>query len=134
MSIPEYLAEVRRRIGKDVVYYYDKSIQEFSAGVVSDATRIPVLSLWTLNDDAFVRRVCRRRRLELLPYTELAARIIKKPQDEETYQSLILACAARKIAADVREYFYSRRNLTSGCLARQVLVCDFRAISFRRTW
>ena len=31
-------------------------------------------------------------------------------------------------------YFYSRRNLTPRCLARQVLACDFRAVSFRRTW
>src|SRR5262249_36566809 len=31
-------------------------------------------------------------------------------------------------------YFYSRRNLTPLCLARQVLACDLRATSFRRTW
>ena len=31
-------------------------------------------------------------------------------------------------------YFYSRRNLRPRCLARQVLACDFRAVSFRRTW
>src|SRR5262249_542241 len=31
-------------------------------------------------------------------------------------------------------YFYSRRNLTPRCLARQVLACDLRATSFRRTW
>jgi hypothetical protein len=31
-------------------------------------------------------------------------------------------------------YFYSRRNLTPGCLARQVLACDLRATSFRRRW
>ena len=30
--------------------------------------------------------------------------------------------------------FYSRRNLTPRCLARQVLACDLRATSFRRTW
>jgi len=105
VTIPEYLAEVKRRTGREnTAYYYDKSVQEFSAGVVSDATRIPVLSLWSLNDDSFVKRVCRLRNIALLPFTELAASIIKKPADEELYQTLIAACAAQKIAADVREY------------------------------
>jgi hypothetical protein len=105
LTMPQYLAEVEQRTGRrDVVYYYSKAVQEFSAGVVSDATRIPVLSLWTLNDDEFVRRVCKRRKFELAPYTELAAKVIKKPVDEGPYQSLIAACASLKIAADVREF------------------------------
>src|SRR5262249_56854038 len=36
--------------------------------------------------------------------------------------------------AGTEAYFYSRRNWTPRCLARQVLAWDFRAVSFRRTW
>jgi HSP90 family molecular chaperone len=105
VTLPEYLDDVRRRTDRaDVIYYYDKPGQEFAAGVVSDTTSIPVLSLWSLNDDAFVRRVAKRRKFELLSYTELAASVIKKPQDESKFRSLIVACASQKIAADVREY------------------------------
>ena len=105
VSMPEYLALVKKQTGREnVVYYYDKSVQEFSAGVVSDATRTPVLTLWTLNDGEFVRQVCRRQKLEMLPYTDLFKEVATKPENEERYRSIIAACAAKKIAADVREF------------------------------
>jgi hypothetical protein len=38
-----------------------------------------------------------------------------------------------RVVMERHGYFYSRRNLTPRCLALQVLECDFRATSFRRT-
>lgn len=105
ITIPEYLAQVELKSNhKDVGYYYDKSIQEFSAALVSDATSIPVLSLCTLNDSGFVRQVFKHKGYSLLLYTEMASTVIKKPQRESDYQSLIAACAASNIAADIREF------------------------------
>ncbi len=105
ITLPQYLAEVKSRTKKeDVAYYYAQSREQFAAGMVSEAAGIPILSLWSLNDKEFVEAACRQQGISLRPYTELAAEVIKKPDDEQKYLPLMTACAAKKIAADIREY------------------------------
>ena len=105
LTIPEYLAEAQKKIGQaDVLYYNDELTQEQAAGVVSDATGVPVLTLYWLGEEPFVRRVCNWKKLELRPYTALAADRVKRPSDEATFRPLVLACAAGKILAEVRAF------------------------------
>jgi HSP90 family molecular chaperone len=105
LTVPECLASVKRRIDSDnVLYCCETENQDFAAGVVSDSTKIPVLSLWSLADSVFVKAVVDQRKLDLRPYNELADAVIKKPADEDAYQGLITACAAEGIAAEIREY------------------------------
>jgi molecular chaperone HtpG len=105
LTIPEYLAVVERKIGrKDVVYFYDKQAQEFSANMVSDATGLPILALCGDKDYPFVDRVCDLQNLELRSYRDLADATITRPEDEESYKTLVAACASQNIAAEVRHY------------------------------
>ena len=104
-TLPDYLAEVERRSGrKQTLYYFDEPTQAFAAGVISDATGVPVLSLDGASDRAFVKAVSRHKKLEMHPSTDLAGDVIKRPENADRYQALVLACAHNKIAAEVREY------------------------------
>ena len=105
LTVPECLASVKHRIDcENLLYCCETENQDFAAGVVSDSTKIPVLSLWSLADSVFVKAVVKQKKLDLRPYNELADAVIKKPADEDTYQGLVTACAAEGIAAEIREY------------------------------
>jgi HSP90 family molecular chaperone len=106
LSLPDYLAIIERKTGeKDLVYYFNRPADEFAANTVSDATGIPVISMCPKDgaDEAFVRRVSERRSIRLEHFRKLLEFNTARAKDEDSYKTLVAACASHNIIADIRE-------------------------------
>lgn len=104
ITLNRYLEEVNAKLRSQIIFYINDANEYTQAGIVSNATEIPVLRLDQTRDNTFVSKAAIDQKIEMRSANSLAQDHFQRPSNPDSFNNLIEDCLSLNISAEARVF------------------------------